>query len=152
MLEQDTSMEAEARRGNVQEFMGMIHNFAYNHPEKSLVDFLDLTMLHQEEEDTHKQSQVVSLMTIHSAKGLEFDTVMMAGLEEGMFPMKGYEPGQGLEEIEEERRLAYVAITRAQKHLLLTYTDTRYIFGQRRSCYPSRFLYEMPSEEVCWVK
>jgi DNA helicase II / ATP-dependent DNA helicase PcrA len=86
----------------------------------------------------------VVLMTVHGAKGLEFEHVLLTGMEEQMFPYKGVDPGQG-EELEEERRLAYVAITRARRHLSMTHTQMRQIFGTTRWNRPSRFLGELPN-------
>jgi DNA helicase II / ATP-dependent DNA helicase PcrA len=86
----------------------------------------------------------VTLMTVHGAKGLEFERVLLTGMEEEMFPYKGLDPGKA-EELEEERRLAYVAITRARKDLVMTHTRTRQIFGTTRWNRPSRFLGELPN-------
>ena len=92
------------------------------------------------------QSSAITMMTIHSAKGLEFPVVFVAGMEEGLFPHRSYE-GDGTS-IEEERRLAYVAITRAQRRLYLTYATTRRVFGSVQTNPPSRFLNEIPSEHL----
>ena len=92
------------------------------------------------------QSSAITMMTIHSAKGLEFPVVFVAGVEEGLFPHRAYE-GDGAS-IEEERRLAYVAITRAERRLYLTYATTRRVFGSVQSNPPSRFLAEIPREHL----
>jgi DNA helicase-2/ATP-dependent DNA helicase PcrA len=84
---------------------------------------------------------------VHGAKGLEFERVVLTGMEEEMFPYKGVDPGEH-EELEEERRLAYVAITRARKRLFMTHTQTRQIFGTTRWNRPSRFLSELPRDAV----
>ena len=84
-------------------------------------------------------------MTVHGAKGLEFERVLLTGMEEEMFPYKGVDPGES-DELEEERRLAYVAITRARKQLVMLHTQTRQIFGTTRWNRPSRFLGELPKE------
>jgi DNA helicase-2/ATP-dependent DNA helicase PcrA len=89
----------------------------------------------------------VLLMTVHSAKGLEFELVVLTGMEEEMFPYKGLEPGSH-EELEEERRLAYVAVTRARKRLLITHAEARLIFGNTRFGLPSRFLRDLPEDTV----
>ncbi|MGH7439250.1 MAG: 3'-5' exonuclease, partial [Polyangiaceae bacterium] len=89
----------------------------------------------------------VVMMTVHGAKGLEFERVVLTGMEEEMFPYKGVDPGEH-EELEEERRLAYVAITRARKRLFMTHTQTRQIFGTTRWNRPSRFLSELPRDAV----
>ena len=87
----------------------------------------------------------VPMMTVHAAKGLEFDVVCITGMEEKLFPLRGQEPGEE-EELEEERRLAYVAITRARDHLYITHTNTRMIYGQVRYNSPARFLSEIPPQ------
>jgi DNA helicase-2/ATP-dependent DNA helicase PcrA len=89
----------------------------------------------------------VTLMTVHGAKGLEFEVVLLTGMEEEMFPYRGMDPG-GEQEMEEERRLAYVAITRARARLVMTHTDTRQIFGNTRWGRPSRFLSDLPKDAV----
>ncbi|MEM9691754.1 MAG: 3'-5' exonuclease [Myxococcota bacterium] len=94
-------------------------------------------------QDTMEDAPRVLLMTIHAAKGLEFDRVFLTGLEERLFPLRGQEPGEEAE-LEEERRLAYVAITRARKKLCLTHTNTRTIYGSMRYNQPSRFLADVP--------
>ena len=92
------------------------------------------------------QSSAITMMTIHSAKGLEFPVVFVAGMEEGLFPHRAHE-GEGAS-LEEERRLAYVAITRAEKRLYLTYATTRRMFGSVQANPPSRFLLEIPREHI----
>src|SRR6185436_9752577 len=85
----------------------------------------------------------VTMMTVHGAKGLEFERVLLTGMEEEMFPYRGMDPG-GHEEMEEERRLAYVAVTRARHDLTMTWAQSRQIFGQTRWGRPSRFISDMP--------
>ena len=92
------------------------------------------------------QSSAITMMTVHSAKGLEFPVVFVAGMEEGIFPHRAHE-GDGAS-IEEERRLAYVAITRAERRLYLTYAATRRVFGSVQANPPSRFLSEIPAEHL----
>jgi DNA helicase-2/ATP-dependent DNA helicase PcrA len=87
------------------------------------------------------------LMTVHSAKGLEFKAVFLTGLEDEVFPYKGLAPGEE-EELEEERRLAYVALTRAREHLFLSHAQTRTLFGQQRYGRPSRFLLHLPQNDI----
>ncbi len=94
-----------------------------------------------------KDAPRVTLMTVHGAKGLEFELVLLTGMEEEMFPYRGMEPG-GDEEMEEERRLAYVAITRARKYLVMTHTELRQIFGTTRWGRPSRFIGDLPAEAI----
>jgi DNA helicase-2/ATP-dependent DNA helicase PcrA len=90
-------------------------------------------------------------MTVHAAKGLEFPIVMVTGLEEQVFPFKGIDPWEDPDELEEERRLAYVAFTRARERLLLSFAGVRRIFGQQRVGLPSRFLAELPGGDVEWI-
>jgi DNA helicase-2/ATP-dependent DNA helicase PcrA len=92
----------------------------------------------------------VTLMTVHGAKGLEFECVALTGMEEDLFPYRGMNQGGGLddEELDEERRLAYVAITRARQHLIITHASQRQIFGQTRYGAASRFLRELPAHHV----
>ena len=88
-------------------------------------------------------------MTVHAAKGLEFDCVFISGLEEGLFPHEN--SSQNLEGLEEERRLMYVALTRARKHLFLSHAQTRMLHGQTRFNLPSRFFQEMPEDALKWI-
>ena len=96
----------------------------------------------------------LTLMTVHAAKGLEFPVVIVAGLEEDTFPFKRQsQEGLDPEELEEERRLAYVALTRAEERVLLTWAETRRLFGRDlRYMIPSRFLDELPAEDVSWSR
>lgn len=89
----------------------------------------------------------VSLMTVHGAKGLEFDLVLLTGMEEDMFPYRSQEP-RNAEEMDEERRLAYVAVTRARKHLVVTHVRQRQIFGTTRLGVPSRFIGDLPKDVI----
>jgi len=112
---------------------------------QELEDFLDSIALLEEndEETTH---EAVSLMTLHSAKGLEFDVVFLSGLEDGLLPHANSR--DDLESLEEERRLAYVGMTRARRQLALTSARTRFLFGQRQPTRPSRFLEDLPEGSV----
>jgi DNA helicase-2/ATP-dependent DNA helicase PcrA len=112
----------------------------------TLESFLERVSL-QSDQDGMKDAPRVTLMTVHGAKGLEFEIVLLTGMEEEMFPYRGLDPG-GAEELEEERRLAYVAITRARHRLIVTHTQTRQIFGTTRWGRPSRFLSDMPADVV----
>lgn len=112
---------------------------------EKLPAFLEWLALRSDLDSLAGSSSAVTLMTVHSAKGLEFPVVFVAGLEEGIFPHTHYEDDPA--GIEEERRLAYVAITRAQKHLYLTYASTRRSFGTTQANPPSRFLREIPDED-----
>ncbi len=141
------SAEADARIENVEELVGAMGLFAEQYEDASLHGFLEHTAL-QTNADESQAAEQLTLMTIHAAKGLEFPLVFVAGLEEDLFPVKSQGMFEDEEEIEEERRLAYVAFTRAQERLLLSYTRIRRIYGQLRPCTPSRFLAELPQEDL----
>jgi DNA helicase-2/ATP-dependent DNA helicase PcrA len=131
------SVEAEGRLENLQELVGMAHQY------ESVDEFLEQISLVSDADEIEDDASAVMLMTIHAAKGLEFPTVFLLGLEDGIFPhlRSMTEP----EEMEEERRLAYVGITRAQQRLYLTHAWARMIFGQTQYNPPSRFLEEIPA-------
>ena len=150
MLRHDDSPEADARFQNVQELVASMDEFQREHPEASLADFLENVTL-QTSADEQTSGDRVTLMTVHAAKGLEFPIVMVTGLEEQVFPFKGIDPWEDPDELEEERRLAYVAFTRAEERLILSFAAVRRIFGQQRVGIPSRFLTELPSEDVDWI-
>ena len=145
-LQKQDDAEADARLDNLHELLGSIAEYeeeqSYAEEEATLVDYLTRVSL-QADADTMEDLPRIPMMTIHAAKGLEFDVVFITGMEEGLFPLRGQEPGQE-EELEEERRLAYVAITRARHHLSITHTNTRMIYGQVRYNTPARFLAEIP--------
>lgn len=150
MLKNDDSVEADARFQNVQELVGSMDDFHREHPEASVSDFLENVTL-QTSADEGAPGDRVTLMTVHAAKGLEFPVVMVTGLEEQVFPFKGIDPWEDPDELEEERRLAYVAFTRAKERLVLSYAAVRRIFGQQRVGIPSRFLHELPAEDTTWI-
>ncbi|MAC25609.1 MAG: ATP-dependent DNA helicase PcrA [Sandaracinus sp.] len=152
VLKNDDSPEADARLENLQELVGSMQFFASEREEADLASFLEeVTLQSDVGEDDGGEEDKLTLMTVHAAKGLEFDTVMVTGLEEGMFPMRGTAPGEDPEELEEERRLAYVAFTRARRRLILSYAAVRRIYGQTRPGDPSRFLHEVPREDAKWI-
>lgn len=130
---------------NVKEFASNIAQYEQENDEPTLSDFLEQLSLISDIDSFDENSDRVVLMTIHSAKGLEFKNVYLVGLEEGIFPGNQSIYG-GPEEIEEERRLAYVAITRAKKNLCITNTVSRLLFGSTTRNLPSRFLKEIPNE------
>lgn len=132
---------------NVKEFASSIAQYELENDEPSLSDFLEQLSLISDIDSFDETADRVILMTIHSAKGLEFKNVYLVGLEEGIFPGNQSIYG-GPEEIEEERRLAYVAITRAKRKLYITNTASRLLFGSTTRNLPSRFLKEIP-EELC---
>lgn len=148
----DKSTEGLARYENVQELLNAIKEFTATPTEdgelleKSLGSYLQQITLLTDADEDKEDSDVVKLMTIHAAKGLEFSVVFVGGLEENLFP--NAMAINTLEELEEERRLFYVAITRAKSRLYLTYANTRYRFGSLIQNDPSRFVEELPSEQV----
>ena len=145
MLSLDSSEEAKDRLANVEEFVSTVKQYELENDEPSLSAFLEEIALVSDIDAMNESDDKVLLMTVHSAKGLEFNNVFLIGMEEGIFPgtQSVY---SGNEEIEEERRLAYVAITRARKKLCITNATTRMIFGSTSRNLPSRFLREIPDE------
>jgi len=154
-LYNDKTVEGVSRYENIQELLNSMKEFVEEDvvqeeegisTDRSLGSFLqNVTMLTGDEKNTENLDSV-KLMTVHSAKGLEFPVVYVVGMEENLFP--GAQSLYSLEDLEEERRLFYVAITRAEKKLFLTYASTRYKFGQLNYCEPSRFLQEIPENVV----
>lgn len=145
MLEADDSIELRTRKENLEEFMNVVHAFADDAENSGRLDeFLESVTLVSDIDDYDQSEDYVVLMTIHSSKGLEFPVVFLAGLEEGIFP--GTRSSGDDEEIEEERRLCYVAITRAKEKLYVTKTMSRFRFGQRTPTIASRFYDEIPAE------
>ena len=143
-LEEEKTIEAENRIENLEEFLTVVIEFEKEEVENTLQDFLEGMALSSEVDKVDDEEESVTLMTLHSAKGLEFPTVFLIGMEEGIFP--GFRSMGEQEELEEERRLCYVGITRAKKNLYLTCSKQRTIFGST-SCNPvSRFLKEIPEE------
>ncbi len=139
MWRSENTLEAQGRIENIQEFVRSLEDFS------SLIEFLEYVALLEAREDKSNQESV-SIMTIHAAKGLEFEAVFIPGLEDGIFPSsRSIEEKGGLEE---ERRLLYVAITRARKNLFLSYAKSRFIFGDYQMALPSRFIKELPEDEV----
>ena len=149
------SLVAEGKEGadrveNVKELASSIAQYEKENEEPSLSGFLEEVALISDIDQFDADADAVVLMTIHSAKGLEFDTVYLVGMEEGIFPGNQSIYG-GPEDIEEERRLAYVAITRAKKKLFITNASTRMLYGQTGRNDESRFLKEVP-KELCDIK
>lgn len=139
MWKNDNTLEAQGRVENIQEFIASLEEFS------SLVEFLEYVSL-VEARDDKSNVDSVNIMTVHAAKGLEFDLVFVPGLEDGIFPSsRSVDERNGLEE---ERRLLYVAITRARKNLYLTYAKSRYIFGDVQFSMPSRFIKELPQNDI----
>lgn len=151
-LQKEKTIEAMSRLENIDEFLTVVQEFERQNEDRSLIAFLtdlalvaDIDLLDYQERQ-HDRDNVVSLMTLHSAKGLEFPYVFLVGMEEGIFPHQHSLDHERA--IEEERRLAYVGMTRAQKRLYLFTAKTRRIFGQTRLNLPSRFLQELPKEQI----
>ena len=143
-LEQENTIEAENRIENLDEFLTVAIEFEEEFAENKLSDFLEGITLSSDLDNMEEAEESVTLMTLHSAKGLEFPVVFLVGMEEGIFP--GYKSIGEPKELEEERRLCYVGITRAKENLYLTCSKQRTIFGST-SCNPmSRFLKEIPKE------
>ena len=134
--------ESQSRIENIREFLGSVHEFAAAGEEATLEAYLENVALVTDLDRTEERSDFVTMMTLHSAKGLEFDNVFMPGLEEGIFPSsRSVEEGDRLEE---ERRLMYVGITRARKRLYLSRAASRMLYNQYSANPPSRFLDEIP--------
>ncbi len=150
LLRKEDSAESDARLGNLEELVGSIQDYeeeASEHDETpTLSGYLERVSL-VAAIDSQKNGPMVSLMTVHSAKGLEFDAVFLTGMEQEMFPYRGIASGED-EELEEERRLAYVAITRARRRLTITYAGSRTLFGQTRYLDRSQFLDDLPEDAI----
>ena len=148
-LEEKGDMESRGRLENVQELKSNIVAFLSNEPEDAtLAGFLNEIALYTDLDSTSGDN-CVTLMTMHSAKGLEFPSVYVVGMEEGIFP--GNRAISDEEELEEERRLCYVAMTRAKEKLTLTNARQRMLFGRTTPNAPSRFLNEIPEENINWL-
>ena len=147
MLEQKNTVEDRTRLENVHELLSSIQNYLENaEDEPTLSGFLDEIALYTDLDAHDPDEDCVVMMTMHSAKGLEFPVVFVVGVEEGIFP--GIRAIGEAEEMEEERRLCYVAMTRAKEKLYMTCASQRMLFGRTNSNRPSRFLGEIPAEYV----
>ena len=143
-LEQENTIEAENRIANLDEFLTVAIEFEEEFAENSLSEFLEGITLSSDLDNMEEVEESVTLMTLHSAKGLEFPVVFLVGMEEGIFP--GHQSMMEPQELEEERRLCYVGITRAKENLFLTCSKQRTIFGSTSYNPISRFLQEIPQE------
>lgn len=148
-LENEDSAEAEGRLENLAELEGSMHDYAVEAEARGEVPSLDgfLERVTLQSDGDVESGEKVSLMTVHGAKGLEFELVLLTGMEEDMFPYRSQEP-RNAEEMDEERRLAYVAVTRARKHLVVTHVRQRQIFGTTRLGVPSRFIGDLPKDVI----
>lgn len=142
-LESEKTVDAEIRLSNLEEFKSITKTFEENSVSPNLEEFLEEISLVADMNEHKNETNVVTLMTIHAAKGLEFDYVFVIGMEEGLFPHLN---SMETEDLEEERRLCYVAITRAKKKLWLINAKTRMIYGKHDNYFPSRFISEIPDE------
>ena len=144
MLKADTSVEAPGRLENLKELVNVMSDIE-NYP--TLSEFMEHVSLVMDN-DTQANEDVITLMTLHSAKGLEFDVVFLPGWEEGLFPHQRCLDEGGTQALEEERRLAYVAITRARKKLFILMAHNRRVYGQWQNNLPSRFINELPPQNI----
>ena len=145
-LEESTDPQDQARAENIGELLSVAKDFQDTNPTGTVEDFLEQVALVNDVDSFEQEESKVTLMTLHAAKGLEFPIVFLGGLEEGLFPHS--RTLMNPEEIEEERRLAYVGITRAEKELYISNATTRTVFGRTSSYLPSRFIDEIPAELV----
>jgi DNA helicase II / ATP-dependent DNA helicase PcrA len=144
-LEAERTIEAQGRLENLQELVGVAQEYQAAADEPSLSSFLQEISLFADQDAIRGEQSLVTLMTLHNAKGLEFRAVFMIGMEEGIFPHS-----RSIEEamLEEERRLAYVGMTRAKERLTLTHASSRSLWGSRSYNLPSRFIDELPDQGV----
>jgi DNA helicase-2/ATP-dependent DNA helicase PcrA len=146
-LREDRTEDGEARIENLAELVSAAREYEGREQEPTLGGFVDrLSLLSDADEEQGSRDARIWLMTLHSAKGLEFPTVILAGLEEGLFPHSRSREDD--DELEEERRLCYVGMTRARRNLVLTGAARRRIFGEYQSSQPSRFIDEVPAELI----
>ncbi len=151
-IEENARDPAAAERAwdNVRELFAWLSRMARNRPDATLAELIaQLAILDNVDRDDEDRSKVVSLMTLHAAKGLEFDQVFLVGMEENLLPHHACQEGAALDE---ERRLAYVGITRARRRLTITHARSRKRFGETLDCVASRFLEELPHDEIEWEK
>ncbi|ACD89639.1 MAG: UvrD-helicase domain-containing protein [Chlorobium limicola] len=144
-LQAENTAESLARYDNLQELLSMARDFSDHNPDSSsLGDFLENISLASDYDETRESDNYVSLMTVHASKGLEFPVVFITGMEERLFPLSTYEQ----DELEEERRLFYVAMTRAQEKIFLSWARSRYQYGQPQQCLRSMFVTEIDASIV----
>ena len=146
MLEAKPTEENKTRLENDRELKSSINGYVQNAESPSLSGFLEEIALYTDIEEYDETDDAVVMMTMHSAKGLEFPNVFLVGLEDGLFP--GMRAIGDVEEMEEERRLCYVAITRAKEKLTICHARQRMLYGRTNASLPSRFLREIPEDVV----
>ena len=137
MWHNEATQESKERLDNIKELLGSLQDYT------NLNDYLEHVALVNDNDTTYEEDKV-NIMTIHAAKGLEFETVFLTGWEEGTFPSQRSLEEKGNSALEEERRLAYVAITRAKNNLYISYACNRKMYGSYQACIPSRFIHELP--------
>lgn len=142
-MHKEDKLEGAERLENLRELVTLAARYDHLGPEEGLSAFLESAALASDQDELKNETNAVRLMTVHAAKGLEFPTVFITGLEEGLFP---YERDEEDADQEEERRLMYVALTRAQKKVFLCYASYRTLFGQKNPTIPSQFLSDLPGE------
>jgi DNA helicase-2/ATP-dependent DNA helicase PcrA len=144
-LRAEDTIESQGRLENLGELVNVAREYDALEPGGRLAEFLQALSLQSQADDIESSGGQITLMTIHNAKGLEYPVVFVTGMEEGLFPhSRSIQDG----DVEEERRLAYVGITRAREQLTLVYAQSRSVFGRRQYNVPSRFLDELPDEHV----
>ena len=148
-LQEDDPEKYEDRLNNIKELSSMFIKYQEENEDFELSDFLEDVALVSDIDSYNDDEDSVVLMTLHSAKGLEFPQVFVVGMEEGLFP-GNRAMGDG-DEMEEERRLCYVAMTRAKEKLTLTNARQRTLYGKTTPCMPSRFLSEIPEDNMEWL-
>ena len=148
MLDKEAARDpqGESRKENVGQLINAAQEYMHDNPEGTLQDFLENVALVSDADEFESTESKVTLMTLHAAKGLEFPVVFLAGLDEGLFPHS--RTLMDASQIEEERRLAYVGITRAERQLYVTNASTRTVYGRVSAYLPSRFLNEIPEELI----
>lgn len=142
LLKAEKTDESRSRIENINEMLSAIEEYS------DIQDFIEHTSLVMDNDSNADMTGAISVMTLHAAKGLEFDTVFLPGWEEGLFPHQKSLSEEGLKGIEEERRIAYVGITRAKANLYISYAESRRTFGEFVTSIPSRFIAELP-KEIC---
>jgi DNA helicase II / ATP-dependent DNA helicase PcrA len=147
MLKHSTEDDVE-RLENIKELVTIAEKYNHLSGEEGLHSLISEATLVSDQDTLGQAKTGVKIMTIHASKGLEFDTVFVTGLEQGLFPHQGLPGSDENRDDEEERRLCYVAVTRAGRKLFLTYAQTRMIFGSRQVNMPSEFILDLPDDLV----